>query len=231
MILLSLNKKIFLFFVIFFFSTTLFSEDSVDIWKIKNTNKKNSSNKIENPILKKKETNIDINSKFKNKIEISSDNLVTNINSIYGIYDPSENNLTLEMWSNSEGTRIKDTIDRINKIKLSSFAEELFVNTLFTVSKLPGQNMTEEEFIKYKIDWLIENKKDKMISVFLNKNKTFPNKNRILKYLVDQNIAKGDLKAACEQIDLIDNDIKDSYLDQFKVICLINEKKKMKRRC
>ena len=226
MILLSLNKKIFLFFVIFFFSTTLFSEDSVDIWKIKNTNKKNSSNKIENPILKKKETNIDINSKFKNKIEISSDNLVTNINSIYGIYDPSENNLTLEMWSNSEGTRIKDTIDRINKIKLSSFAEELFVNTLFTVSKLPGQNMTEEEFIKYKIDWLIENKKDKMISVFLNKNKTFPNKNRILKYLVDQNIAKGDLKAACEQIDLIDNDIKDSYLDQFKVICLINEKKK-----
>ena len=130
------------------------------------------------------------------------------------------------MWSNSEGTTVKDTIDRINKIKLSSFSEELFVNTLFTISKLPGRNMTEKEFINYKIDWLIRNKKDKMISIFLNKNKNFPNKTRIIKYLVDQNIAKGNLKEACEKISLINNDVKNSYLDQFKVICLINENKK-----
>ena len=130
------------------------------------------------------------------------------------------------MWLNSEGTRIKDTIDRINKIQLSSFSEELLVNTLFTVSKLPSQNMTNEEFIDYKINWLIKNEKDEMISIFLNKNKNFPNKSKIIKYLVDQNIAKANVKEACKKITLIDADINDSYLDQFKVICLINENKK-----
>ena len=129
------------------------------------------------------------------------------------------------MWENSEGTRIKDTINRINKIKLSSYAEELFVNTLFTISKLPGRNITEEEFIDYKIDWLIRNKKDELISIFLNKNKNIPNKSKIIKYLVDKNIAKANLKEACLKITLINSDIKDSYLDQFKIICLINEDK------
>tara|TARA_B110000261_G_scaffold158638_1_gene195237 strand:- start:495 stop:1823 length:1329 start_codon:yes stop_codon:yes gene_type:complete len=86
--------------------------------------------------------------------------------------------------------------------------------------------MTNEEFINYKINWLIKNKKNEMISIFLNKNKNFPNKSKIIKYLVDQNIAKANLKKACEKITLIDSDVKDSYLDQFKVICLINENKK-----
>jgi len=130
------------------------------------------------------------------------------------------------MWANSEGTTIKDTIERINKIKLSLYSEELFVNTLFTVSKLPGRNMTDKEFIDYKIDWLIKNKKDEMMSVFLNKNKTFPSKSKIIKYLVDKNIAKANLKDACKQIALINKDIKDAYLEQFKVICLVNENKK-----
>ena len=130
------------------------------------------------------------------------------------------------MWVNSEGTTIKDTIERINKIKLSLFSEELLINTLFTVSKLPGRNMTDEEFVDYKIDWLIKNKKDELMSVFLNKNKIFPSKSKIIKYFVDKNIAKANLKEACKKIALINKDIKDSYLEQFKVICLINENKK-----
>jgi hypothetical protein len=224
--LLSLNKKIFLFFILLFCSTTLFSEDSVDIWKIKNLKIKDNSNKIETSISKKIETKINLNTKPKEAFEISSSNMISDTSPIYGIYDPSENGLTLEMWSNSEGTRVKDAIERINKIKLSSFSEELFADTLFTVSKLPGRNMSDEEFINYKINWLIENKKNKMISIFLDKNKNFPNKNKIIKYLVDQNIAKANLKEACEKITSISNDIKDSYLYQFKVICLINENKK-----
>ena len=71
------------------------------------------------------------------------------------------------MWVNSEGTRIKDTIERVNKIKLSSFAEEIFINTMFTISKLPTQNMTNEEFINYKLDWLINNNKSELIANFL----------------------------------------------------------------
>ena len=223
---LSLNRKIFLFFVPFLFSSILFSEDSVDIWDKKDLNKLKSSNKLENITLKKTEKNKNINIKLSKETDISLSNLPISTEPIYGLYDPSENNLTLQMWSNSEGTRIKDTIERINKIKLSTFSEDLFVNTLFTVSKLPGRNMSEKEFVNYKINWLINNKKDDLISIFLNKNKNFPNKSKILKYLVDQNIAKANLKEACKKIELIDNDVKDSYLDQFKVICLINENKK-----
>ena len=223
--LLSLDKKIFFYFISIFLCSVLFAEESVDIWNEENINKKNILIKNQ-AILKKNESKIDINAQPIKEIEFSTNNSTIVNNPIYGIYEPSENNLTLDMWSNSEGTRIKDTIDRISKIKLSSFSEEIFLNTLFTVSKLPGSNMTDEEFINYKIDWLVDKKKDDMISVFLNKNKNFPNKSKIIKYLVDQNITKANLKQACEKIDLISSDVKDSYLDQFKVICLLNENKK-----
>ena len=224
--LLSLNKKIFLFFISFFLSSELFSEESVDIWGKTNLNKKNNDTVVKDNSVNKTKTNIDINTQLPKKFEVSLDNLNTTETPVYGIYDPSENNLTLKMWSNSEGTRVKDTIDRINKIKLSSYSEKLFVNTLFTVSKLPESNMSDEEFINYKIDWLIKNEKDEMISIFLNTNKDFPNKSRIIKYLVDKNIANANLKKACEKVSLISKEVKDSYLDQFKVICLISENKK-----
>ena len=222
----SLNKKIFLFFFLFTYSSTLFSEEGVDIWKKKNLNKENNPIEIENTILTKKKSNININAQPSKEIQVSSNNLPININPVYGIYDPNKNNLFLDMWLNSEGTRVKDTLDRINKIKLSSFAEELFVNTLYTVSNLPERNMSDEEFINYKIDWLIKNNKDELISMFLNKNKNFPNKGKVIKYLVDKNIANANLKNACEKISLINNDVKNSYLDQFKIICLIDENKK-----
>ena len=182
--LLSLNKKIYLFFISLIFSTELLSEDSIDIWSQKNINNKSFSIKAESKTLKKIKIkkNININAQLPKEIEVSLDDSTTDTNPIYGIYDPNDYNLTLDMWVNSEGTRVKDTIERINKIKLSSFSENLFINTLFTISKLPSQNMTDEQFINYKIDWLIKNKKDETISIFLDKNKNFPNKSKVIKY-------------------------------------------------
>ena len=221
----NLNKKIFLFLAPLFFITHLLYEDSVNIWTKKDSNKKtNSLKKIDASLSKKNK--LKINTSASNKIEINQNNLEINKNLIYGIYDPIENNLTLDMWANSEGTRVKDTIDRINKIKLSSFAEEIFIDTLLTISNLPDQNMTNEEFIDYKIDWLIANKKDELIYLFLNKNKNFPNKSKIIKYLVDKNIAKANIKKACEQTSFINSRSKNFYLERFKVICLINKNKK-----
>ena len=221
----NLNKKLFFSLIVFIFFTPLFSEDSVDIWKKENFNKKNIT-KVKNNSLKKFESKIKINPELSKKIDIKSNALGTNKNLVYGIFDPDENNLTLDMWVNSEGTRIKDTIERINKIKLSSFAEEIFVNTLFTISKPPNQNMTDVEFINYKLDWLINKNKDQLIATFLKKNKEFPNKKKIIKYLVDENISKANLNEACQNIKLISDDVKDSYLDQFKIICLIRNDKK-----
>ena len=224
--LLNLNKKFFLISFIFLFSTSLFSEESVDIWNKDNLNKKKLSNDDKRKTFEKQISKIKINTKVKKEIEINSSKYELNTKLIYGIFEPEENNLTLSMWSSSEGTRVKDTIERINKIKLSSYAEEIFINTLFTISGLPQQNMKEEEFINYKLDWLINNQRDDLISIFLNKNKEFPNKKKLIRYLIDKNIAKANIYGACEKITLIDNDVKDSYLDQFKIICLIENNKK-----
>ena len=224
--LLNLNKKLFFSLILFIFFTPLLTEDSVDIWKKEKLNEEKKTTKSKNIALEKTVSKINLNSELPKEIEVNTDSSIINQKLVYGIFDPSKNNLTLDMWLNSEGTRVKDTIDRVNKIKLSSFAQEIFVNTLFTISKLPNQNMTDEEFINYKLDWLINNKKDELINTFLNANKEFPNKKKIIRYLVDKNIAKGNLDEACQNFTLINNDIKDSYLDQFKIICFIKNKKK-----
>jgi len=223
--LLNLNRKLFFSLVLFIFATPLASEDSVDIWKKENLTTNADKKSIKVP-QEKWESKININLTQPKKISINSESLGITNNLIYGIFDPAENDLTIDMWVNSEGTRVKDTIDRIYKIKLSTFAEELFVSTLFTIAKLPGQNMTDEEFINYKFDWLIKNKKDDLIANFLNRNNEFPNKKKIIKYLVDENISKANLADACQNISLISKDVNDSYLDQFKIICLIRNDKK-----
>jgi hypothetical protein len=222
----NLNKKLFSSLILFIFFTPLSSEDSVDIWKKENLRIKTDEIETTDNILEKNKSKIKINVNSYKDIDINSNTLTANNNLIYGIFDPEENNLTIDMWVNSEGTRIKDTIERINKIELSSFSEDIFINTLFTIAKLPGQNMSDEEFIDYKFDWLIKNKKDDLIAIFLNRNNKFPNKKKIIRYLVDENIAKANLKEACQNITLINKDVKDTYLDQFKIICLIKNDKK-----
>ena len=224
--LLSLNKNLFFSLILFISFTPLFSEDSVDIWKKENLNKNNNATKVKDVSVEKTESKININAELPKENEVNTDISEINKNLVYGIFDPDENNLTLDMWVNSEGTRIKDTIERINKIKLSSFAEEIFINTLFTISKLPNQNMTDVEFVNYKLDWLINNNKDELIATFLNKNKEFPNKKKIIRYLIDKNIAKTNLNEAYQNNTMIGNDIKNSYLDQLKIICLIKNDKK-----
>ena len=224
--LLNLNNKFFISLILFVFFTPLFSEDSIDIWEKKNSDKKNITTKVKDASLEKSASKIDINSELPKEFEVNTEISKANKNLVYGIFDPDENNLSLDMWVNSEGTRVKDTIERINKVKLSSFAEEIFISTLFTISKPPNQNMTDEEFINYKLDWLIRNKKNELIVSFLNKNKEFPNKKKVIRYLVNRNITKANLNEACQNITLISNDVKDSYLDQFKIICLIKNNKK-----
>ncbi len=221
--LLNLNKKLFLSLFLFIFFSSVYSEESVDIWKKENLK---NTNKPTDIIAEKTESKININLERPQEVDINSNILDVSSNLVYGIFDPEENNLTIDMWVNSEGTRVKDTLDRINKIKLSSFSEEVFINTLFTVAKLPGQNMNDKEFIDYKFDWLIKNKKNDLIATFLNRNKEFPNKQKVIKYLVDENIAKANLSEACEDIKRISKDVRDSYLDQFKIICLIKDNKK-----
>ena len=213
--------------LIFFFSANLFAAEEIDLWKKENLIKNNKVQETTVPSIKEIESKININKEINNNVILNETGIDNKSKTIYGLFEPTENNLTLDMWVNSEGTRVKDTIERINKIKLSSFSEEIFINTLFTLAYLPGQNMTDEEFMSYKINWLINNKKDQIISDFLNKNSEFPSKEKIIKYLVDENLAKGSITQACEKINLISNDVKDAYLDQFRILCFIKNGKQV----
>ncbi len=213
--------------LIFFFSVNLFAAEEIDLWKKENLIKNNKVQETTVPSIKEIESKININKEINNNVILNETGIDNKSKTIYGLFEPTENNLTLDMWVNSEGTRVKDTIERINKIKLSSFSEEIFIHTLFTLAYLPGQNMTDEEFMNYKIDWLINNKKDQIISDFLNKNSEFPYKEKIIKYLVDENLAKGSITQACEKINLISNDVKDAYLDQFRILCFIKNGKQV----
>ena len=121
---------------------------------------------------------------------------------IYGIFDPQENNFDLEMWSNTKGEDIKSVFNRVNKIKLSKSAEDIFINTIMTYSYLP-ENMSDEDFLNLKINWLIKNDKIDLLEDFLDKNNNFKGKKKIIQYLVDKNIAKADLKEGCKKADLI----------------------------
>ena len=85
--------------------------------------------------------------------------------------------------------------------------------------------MDEKEFVLLKINWLIENDRLDLIESFLKQNKDFEGKGRAVQYLVDQNISEANIKEGCEKIKFIDNTIRDSYLEKFKIYCLVFNKK------
>ena len=129
------------------------------------------------------------------------------------------------MWSKTDGKNIQKTISRLNKLELSQTAENIFLNTLFSYSYAP-ENLGEQEFLDIKINWLIKNKKDDLVEQFLKKNNNFPNKNKIIQYLVDRNISSANIKVGCEKVNFIGKDIKDPYLEKFKIYCLVFNNKK-----
>ena len=49
---------------------------------------------------------------------------------------------------------------------------------------------------------------------------------KLIQYLVDGNIAKANIKEGCLKISFLDKSIKDSYLEKFKIYCLVLNNKK-----
>ena len=86
-----------------------------------------------------------------------------------GIFDPEDNNFSLNMWLESDGKDIKNILKRINKLKLSKFSENLLFQVLFTNAHPPKINLTASEFLKIKIDWLIKNRRFQDLETLLIK--------------------------------------------------------------
>ena len=224
---LNLNSKFFLtFFLAFSFCFSATGEEAVDIWNEK-------KDKTEEKTLRKnnisQETKIDFSKievkEKKQEIKISDNENTDPETELAGLYEPQKNDLNLDMWSSTDGDIIKDTLVRIDKIKLSKFSEEIFVNTILTYSYPPKNKFSQDEFLKLKLNWLIKNNKISLIENFLNNNSQFSGKSKLIKYLVDFYIASADLLEGCKKANFINKEIKDNYLEKFRIYCLILNKK------
>ena len=221
-----LNKNYLSIFIILFILLNSFvaaEDEPVDIW---NLEKKLEENKSE-IILKDNDisvnSTIQIQTNQRNEFEIVKGKKLnsTNIN-LAGLYDPAENGLTIDMWFNSDGNEIVSIFKRINKIKLSNDAKEILDIALLTNSYFPKKNISEEKFLNYKTDYLIQNGNLELIKLYLLKNQNNSNNSKLLRYYVEEYLSNSDVENACSIFNEI-NLLNDDYLTKFKIYCLINE--------
>ena len=212
--------------IIIFFNSLLFSEEKVDIWK----NNKETSNEIKqiDEKITQETSNPPSSTRIKaaDKIQIQEGSSIQlEEQKVYGIYDPANYDFNLNMWSTTKAADLRSSLKRLNKIELSKSSREILEVILFSFS-YPPKGMTEKEFVDLKINWLIENDRLDLIESFLKQNDQFDSKSKAVEYLVNKNIASGNIKEGCEKIRFIDAKIKDAYLEKFKIYCLVfNDKK------
>ena len=223
--LLQLSKLIIftIFFLVFSFNTT-YSEEAADIWK-KKENKENQNNQIieeevglESPIISSDENS---EQKTVNEVELFDQG-----QDIIGLFDPEENNFHLNMWETSDGNDIKKIFKRINKLKLSEFSEDLLFRVLFTNSYSPKNNLNSSEFLKLKVNWLIKNRRVEDLESLLLTNSKVGKEEKAIQFLINERLSNSEIKSACEKVNAIDKNLKNDYLEKFKIYCLINSERK-----
>ena len=223
-----LSRNIFIFlFSYFLIISTSFANETVDIWNLEN-NKKN------NEIIKKKE-NLDKNNNQISINNLNSTNLISveqdeklnqDENNLVGLYDPDENDLTIDMWEKSDGDKITQIVEKIHKLNLSYDAKNIYNKLILTNSFPPKRNINTQDFINLKINWLIKNNDLELIKEFLVKN-DYENYNlSLIKYYLNQNLSLAKIEKSCELFSFIKNLPKDNYITKFQIYCLINENKK-----
>ncbi len=220
------NFKIFFGIFLFTIYSPLKGEEKIDIWKTKQTDQPSQNQSI-NSVESKNKIKINPSQKIDTlqsvKIEDANSN-IENDQEVFGIYDPADYNFNLNMWSTTKADDVRASLKRIKKIKLSQTSNNILENILMSFS-YPPQGMEEEEFVNLKLEWLIKNNRLDLIEKFLKQNKEFKSKSRAVQFLVDTNIAQANIKEGCEKIKFIDSTIKDSYLEKFKIYCLVFNKK------
>ena len=225
-----LNKEILSIFIIFtlaFLNNLKAEDEPVDIWDLEKKLEDSSSNEVieiyEDPNESKIKLNIIESSNTKNIID--SNPLEENITNIVGLYDPEENGLDMDLWTNSDGEEIKSILNKINKINLSKDAKEILEIALLTNSYFPKKNITEEDFINFKLNYLINNNDRNLIKKYLIKNEKNIYNTKLIKFYLNSFLQNSDLENACKIFEEI-NYFEDNYINKFKIYCLINENKR-----
>ena len=222
-----LNKKYFSVLIFYLLSgINTFAEDKpVDIW---NLEKKETDIVVKTVISDQNQSNNTKNSIYdmqSNKkidpIKLDQD-VVSKEIKILGLYDPAEYGLSMDMWLNSDGPKLKSLFKNINKYTLSQDASEIMNISLLTNAYYPNKNITEREFLKFKSDWLIKNSNLELIEEYLIKNQNINLHPDLTKFLVDTYLSGSNIKKSCEIFSNITVPIEDEYLSKFNLYCLIN---------
>ena len=131
---------------------------------------------------------------------------------IIGLYDPEDYDLKIDLWSNSNGDQLRYLFSNIDKIQLSKDASELMNILLLTNSYSPKINITEDEFLRIRSNWLIKNKDRDLIEEYLIKNQILNIHPNLSRYLVDQYLSEANIEKACEIFLQNSEVINDEYL-------------------
>ncbi len=145
---------------------------------------------------------------------------------IAGIYDPVENGLDINMWSNSNGDEILNIYKRINKIDLSQDASEILNILLLTNAYYPKKNISKKEFLEIKSSWLIKSSNLELIENYLLNNQIVNENPKLARYLVDEYLTNSKVEKSCKIFSKIKEIIEDEYLSKFEIYCLVNSDKK-----
>ena len=200
-------------------------EKPVDIW---NLEKQESDSVSEENLSLEKTEQESQNSIYKMQVDKNEDSikldqdLTSKTIKIAGLYDPEDYGLSISMWSNSDGLLLKKLFESINKYDLSEDASEILNISLLTNAYHPSQNITDDEFLKFKTNWLIKDSNFELIEEYLIKNQITNLHPELMKYMVDRYLSQSDLKKSCEIFSKIKEPLEDEYLSKFNLYCLIN---------
>ena len=204
-------------------TTSVKSNEPVDIWSMENKKeKKDTKNTFDNDNDDQHSIN-NLKNSVKNEIDQDSIEIKTKI---VGLYDPSDNGFMMNMWKNSDPKRIFNLSNKINKMKLSDDAKNIYTKLLLTNTYSPVIPEDEKIFFDIKSEWLIKNKDVELIKDYVIKNIDIIPNEKLIKFIVDELLAENKNKQACEILDKIKIDFNNNYLKNFTIYCLTFLKKK-----
>ncbi|MDC2991679.1 hypothetical protein OAZ08_00125 [Candidatus Pelagibacter sp.] len=230
-----LNKKNFLILFFLFFSPISNAEEKpVDIWNIdkkeieeKNTTNNSEISNGENILQESIEPSVfGMQNQNQKSIINLDEKFDTKEIKIIGLYDPEDYGLNVDMWANSDGDQLENLLTKLNKMDLSNDAIEIINTSLLINAHSPKKNISDNEFLKLKSDWLIKNSNLDLIEEYLIQNQIINLHPELTKHLVDEHLSNSKIDKACNVFSKNNELITDEYLSKFNIYCLIKNNKR-----
>ena len=230
-----LNKKNFLIlFFLFFISIANAEEKPVDIWNLdkkeieeKNTTNNSEISNGENILQESIEPSVfGMQNQNQKSIINLDEKFDTKEIKIIGLYDPEDYGLNVDMWANSDGDQLENLLTKLNKMDLSNDAIEIINTSLLINAHSPKKNISDNEFLKLKSDWLIKNSNLDLIEEYLIQNQIINLHPELTKHLVDEHLSNSKIDKACSVFSKNNELITDEYLSKFNIYCLIKNNKR-----